>query len=297
MTSARVVIFGLVAAVLAGGVVGVLLGAAVAGPAAGFGAAAVTAAVVAAIVGFVIAFLFLRPGRAAAAQPAPVEHRASGSARRATTEAAAVERPAPTASPTETPTGSDTGRGEQSLGQVETAAADTPADPPEAPHAEPAQAEPEPEPAGEAAPGGVLVAQAILLEGRAGDRDTAIAEVGRLLVESGAVEESYVDSMRVRENSVSTFMGSQLAIPHGTTAAKALIKRSAVAVVRYPDSITWHGNPVRYVVAIAGAGDDHLKLVSKVAEVFLDSQAVAALENAQSTADVLRVFSGLNAKA
>ncbi|MFR9825956.1 PTS mannitol transporter subunit IICBA [Corynebacterium striatum] len=54
----------------------------------------------------------------------------------------------------------------------------------------------------------VLTADNIVLDGSAVDRTDAINQAGAILVAAGAVEQSYVDSMHVREESVSTFMGS-----------------------------------------------------------------------------------------
>ena len=111
-----------------------------------------------------------------------------------------------------------------------------------------------------------------------------------MLVGSGAVDASYVDSMLEREQSVSTYMGNQLAIPHGTNEAKAAIHRTAMAFVRYPDGIDWNGKPATFVIGIAGAGDDHLTLLSSVAKVFLDKGQIAALERATSAQEVLAVL-------
>ena len=62
----------------------------------------------------------------------------------------------------------------------------------------------------------ILPASNVRLAARAASRDDAIREAGAILVEAGAVEPAYVDSMLERENSVSTYMGNFLAIPHGT---------------------------------------------------------------------------------
>jgi PTS system mannitol-specific IIC component len=57
----------------------------------------------------------------------------------------------------------------------------------------------------------VLSPSSIVLGGTARDRDSAIEEAGRLLVEAGSVDPSYVAAMHEREKSVSTFMGNGLA--------------------------------------------------------------------------------------
>jgi mannitol PTS system EIICBA or EIICB component len=138
--------------------------------------------------------------------------------------------------------------------------------------------------------GRVLDDEAVVLTGSARTRDEAITEAGRLLVASGAVEPSYVDAMHERERSVSTHMGSLLAIPHGTNAAKAAIRHTAVSFVRYPEGLDWDGNPVEFVVGIAGAGDDHLKLLSRLAGIFTDDDQVQGLRAARSAAEVREVL-------
>ena len=139
----------------------------------------------------------------------------------------------------------------------------------------------------------VLRDDAIVLNGSATSRDGAITEAGRLLVASGAVEESYVDAMHERERSVSTHMGNLLAIPHGTNEAKSSIRRTAISFVRYPDGIDWNGKPAEFVVGIAGAGNDHLALLQKLAGVFVDKEQVERLRQAESAADIRAVLSGV----
>jgi PTS system mannitol-specific IIC component len=159
---------------------------------------------------------------------------------------------------------------------------------------------PEPAPMAEAAPvatateSGVLKLSSIVLSGTANDQVSAIDEAGKLLVDAGAVDTGYVTSMHDRERSVSTYMGNFLAIPHGTNEAKGLIKESAISVVRYPQPIDWNGNPVKFVIGIAGANDEHLELLSKIAEVFLDADAVAALERADTAQEIADTFGKVN---
>ncbi|AKT50479.1 PTS mannitol transporter subunit IICBA [Arsenicicoccus sp. oral taxon 190] len=142
---------------------------------------------------------------------------------------------------------------------------------------------------------GVLGREGIELHGRGRGRDEAIEEAGRLLVAQGSVDESYVASMHEREQSVSTYMGNLLAIPHGTNEAKGSIRRTAMSFVRYADPIDWNGNEVKFVVGIAGAGDDHLALLAKLAQVFLDEEQVARLEAATSADEVEQILSSVQA--
>jgi len=133
----------------------------------------------------------------------------------------------------------------------------------------------------------VLSEKSIVLDGTARTRDESITEAGRLLVAAGAVDESYIDAMHEREKSVSTMMGNGLAIPHGTNEAKPTIRRTAISFVRYAAPIDWNGQPAVFVVGIAGAGDDHLAVLSQLAGVFTDDDAIARLRAATAPAEVL----------
>ncbi|WP_066288943.1 PTS mannitol transporter subunit IICBA [Arthrobacter sp. B6] len=145
------------------------------------------------------------------------------------------------------------------------------------------------------APSEILVADSVILNGTATTRDAAIDEAGRLLLARGAVDEGYIAAMHEREESVSTYMGSYLAIPHGTNAAKDHIMKSAVSVIRYPEGIDWNGKQVKFVVGVAGINNEHLHILSSIAKVFTDKAQVAQLEAATSVDEVLALFGKVNA--
>ncbi|MCE3245983.1 MAG: mannose transporter subunit, partial [Arthrobacter sp.] len=145
------------------------------------------------------------------------------------------------------------------------------------------------------APSDILVAESVVLNGSATTRDAAIDEAGQLLLARGAVDTDYIRAMHEREESVSTYMGSFLAIPHGTNAAKDHIRKSAVSVIRYPEGIDWNGKQVKFVVGVAGVNNEHLHILSSIAKVFTNKSQVAQLEAATSVDEVLELFGKVNA--
>ncbi|WP_458116216.1 PTS mannitol transporter subunit IICBA [Arthrobacter sp. D2-10] len=147
----------------------------------------------------------------------------------------------------------------------------------------------------EESPSDILVAESVVLSGSATSRDAAIDEAGQLLLARGAVDEDYIRAMHEREESVSTYMGSFLAIPHGTNAAKDHIRKSAVSVVRYPEGLSWNGKEVKFVVGVAGVNNEHLHILSSIAKVFTDKAQVAQLEAATSAEEILEIFRKVNA--
>lgn len=138
------------------------------------------------------------------------------------------------------------------------------------------------------APGDVVLAASV-----AGKAD-AVREAGEVLVRAGAVEPAYVDAMLERERSMSTYMGNFLAIPHGTEEAKGTITRSALCLVRYDEPVDWDGEPVRVVVGIAGVGDEHLEILSRIALVFADTEQVQRVLDAPTAAELYAVLQQVN---
>jgi len=141
----------------------------------------------------------------------------------------------------------------------------------------------------------VLLRESVILAGKARDRDSAIDEAGQLLLDRGAVDMSYVHAMHEREESVSTYMGSFLAIPHGTNDAKEHIVHSAVSIIRYPEGIDWGGKQVKFVVGVAGINNEHLHILSSIAKIFTNKAQVAQLEEATTVEEVLELFGKVNA--
>ena len=132
----------------------------------------------------------------------------------------------------------------------------------------------------------LLTESSIRLDAHASGRDDAIKQAGAALVEAGAVDPSYVDAMLQRENTVSTYVGEGVAIPHGTLAGKDAVKHDAIVVLRFPDGVDWDGNDVRVAVGIAAKGNGHIALLSQLATVLLDSDKAAALRGATTSQQV-----------
>ena len=124
-----------------------------------------------------------------------------------------------------------------------------------------------------------------------GSRDEAIRRAGELLVANGHVEARYVDSMFEREQSVSTYMGNAVAIPHGTGDSKQWVTKSGLSIITVPDGVEYgDGNIAKLVIGIAGKGDEHLEILSKVAIVVSEEENVERLVNAQTKEELLAIF-------
>ncbi|QCQ15360.1 PTS sugar transporter subunit IIA [Microbacterium sp. RG1] len=126
-------------------------------------------------------------------------------------------------------------------------------------------------------------------------RDEAMREAAGILESAGAVTVRYFDAMQQREQAVSTYMGNELAIPHGTNETKDEILASGLSVVRYDGGVDWDGNPVSFVIGIAGKGDEHLDILSQIALLFSDEDDVARLKAASTPEDLYELLASVNA--
>ena len=137
----------------------------------------------------------------------------------------------------------------------------------------------------------ILTPETIELKASLSSQEDAIRRAGMLLVENGHVEERYIDSMFEREESVSTFMGNAVAIPHGTGDSKQWVTRSGLSVITIPEGVEYgDGNVAKLVIGIAGMGDEHLEILSRIATVCEDEDNVEQIVRAETKEDLLAFF-------
>lgn len=139
----------------------------------------------------------------------------------------------------------------------------------------------------------LLSADGVRLGQKAANRDEAVQQCGELLVQLGAVEPAYVDTMHLRERSISTFLGEGVAIPHGTDESRVFVRRTTLAVVQYPDGVEWgdnSGNQAKMCIAIAARGNEHMQVLSSLARILLDPDKAEELRSASEVDQVLRLL-------
>ncbi len=132
----------------------------------------------------------------------------------------------------------------------------------------------------------VLPAAGIRLGLTATDKWDAIRQCGAVLLELGAVEAGYPETMLEREKSVSTFIGEGVAIPHGTDESRALVRNTTLGVLQFPGGVDWDGQQVTICVAIAAKGDEHVQVLSALAQILMDPAQAERLRTSASTAEV-----------
>jgi PTS system mannitol-specific IIA component len=96
-----------------------------------------------------------------------------------------------------------------------------------------------------------------------------------------------------REWAMSTHLGEGIAIPHGLDVSRRLVRRDALAVLRFPDGVEWDGGRVYVCVAIAARGNGHVALLSALASILLDPDRARALREATDPAAIVSMLNSI----
>lgn len=137
----------------------------------------------------------------------------------------------------------------------------------------------------------ILVREGIRLNLAPVSKEEAIQAAGELLAGLGYVDASYIDAMQEREKIVTTYMGLGVAIPHGTSQAKGTVKKTGIVLMQYPEGVDFGDEKAQLIFGIAGIGDEHLDLLSKICSMLEDEDA---LEKFKTTDDIDWILEQLN---
>jgi phosphocarrier protein FPr len=124
----------------------------------------------------------------------------------------------------------------------------------------------------------ILSKDRISLQASATDKSDAIRKAGELLVTSGCVLPAYIDGMLTREQSMSTSLGNGVAIPHGVYENREHILQTGISVLQLTDGVDWdESEKVYMVIGIAASADEHVGVLSNLAEVIDDEASLTEL--------------------
>lgn len=140
-----------------------------------------------------------------------------------------------------------------------------------------------------------LIPRDILLGKHADNKEEAIVNIAKDLIEKGLVVEGYEAGMLAREKQNSTYLGNGIAIPHGTVDTRDLVKKTGVQIHHYAEGVDWgDGNVVYLAIGIAAKSDEHLDILKQLTRVLSEDGVELALKNAKTKEDILSVLQGKN---
>ncbi|MNJ35347.1 PTS sugar transporter subunit IIA [Paenibacillus bouchesdurhonensis] len=137
----------------------------------------------------------------------------------------------------------------------------------------------------------ILSKDKVRLNVKVQDKYEAIRMVGQMLVDAGHAPADYIEKMIEREDSLSTYLGGGLAMPHGTNEAKTMIKSTGMAILTAPEGIDFGGDePAQLVIGLAAIRDDHMEILTNVAVLVSDDDEMKRIVNATSEDELISIF-------
>lgn len=138
-----------------------------------------------------------------------------------------------------------------------------------------------------------LTTQDVTLKQVAEDKVMAIRNIASDLANKGFVELDYVDGMLNREQQSATFLGNGIAIPHGTTDTRNLVKTTGITVHHFPNGVNWGDDNIVYIaIGIAAKSDEHLDILKQLTKVLSVDGVEEKLKQASTQEDIVALLNG-----
>lgn len=124
----------------------------------------------------------------------------------------------------------------------------------------------------------ILETKNIFLNQRPMEKEDVIRKIGEVFSSQGYTNEYYTQAMLDKEKVFNTYIGNELAIPHGIEDAKRHIKKTGLVLMTIPEGQDWGASEkVKVIIGIAAVGDEHLCVLQKIAMCFSDKAGVEKL--------------------
>ena len=134
--------------------------------------------------------------------------------------------------------------------------------------------------------------ETVRVQAHANDKHDAIRQAGELLVQGGCAAPRYVQGMLAREQTMSTYLGNGVAIPHGQYENLGDVVRTGISVLQLPSGVEWEPGEMAYlVIGIAANAEEHLGVLANLAELVEDPDAASELAR---TTDPLLIIERLS---
>jgi PTS system mannitol-specific IIA component len=137
----------------------------------------------------------------------------------------------------------------------------------------------------------ILTKDKVKLNVKVSDKYEAIRLAGQMLVEAGHAPQEYIDKMIEREQSLSTYIGGGLAMPHGTNESKKLIRTTGMSIMLVPDGVDFGEGELAYlIIGLAAVGDDHMDILTNVAMLVSEEEEMQRILHASSAEELIDIF-------
>ena len=139
----------------------------------------------------------------------------------------------------------------------------------------------------------VLIKESILTEQSFSSKEEATIMAGEILFKNGYVEKEYIDSMleKLETQSFATYIGNGVAIPHGMAEGSKYVKHTGISVMQVPEGVQWNEEVAYVIVGIAANSDDHMGVLSALADAIEEEEDAKKLWEETSTDNIFNLLS------
>ena len=139
----------------------------------------------------------------------------------------------------------------------------------------------------------VLLKESILTGQSFSSKEEATIMAGELLLENGYIEKEYIDSMleKLHTQSFATYIGNGVAIPHGMADGSKFVRHTGISVIQVPEGIPWNEEVAYVIVGIAANSDDHMGVLSALADAIEDEEDAKKLWRESSAENIYNLLS------
>ena len=139
----------------------------------------------------------------------------------------------------------------------------------------------------------ILKKAAIAVSQELSSKEEATKLAGRLLKDTGSIQEEYIDSMlyKLENEGFATYIGNGVAIPHGMEDGKKYINETAISIIQSHTGVNWNGETAHIIVGIAAKDDEHIDVLSKLADLIEDIEDAKKIWVIDSIDQIYEIFS------
>ncbi len=139
----------------------------------------------------------------------------------------------------------------------------------------------------------ILKKAAIAVSQELSSKEEATKLAGTLLKDTGSIQEEYIDSMlyKLENEGFATYIGNGVAIPHGMEEGKKYINETAISIIQSHTGVDWNGETAHIIVGIAAKDDEHIDVLSKLADLIEDTEDAKKIWVIDSIDQIYELFS------
>ena len=139
----------------------------------------------------------------------------------------------------------------------------------------------------------VLIKESIFTEQAFSSKEEATIMAGEILLKNGYIEKEYIDSMleKLETQSFATYIGKGVAIPHGMAEGSKHVNHTGISVIQVPEGVLWNEEMAYVIVGIAANSNDHMGVLSALADAIEEEDDAKKLWKETSTENIFNLLS------